>query len=65
MNSIAAKFAAIWCAAEFSGPRRAMNRAMKVKPVTSTKNVSPIGKPSEMMFAMLLQRGQLQRSNTP
>ena len=44
-------FAAIWCPATGTAPRREMKKAMKVKPVTSIRIASPIGAPSRSSAA--------------
>ena len=53
MYITAATLAAIWCAAELTAPRRAMNSAMNVNAVTSTRNVRPIGMPSASEVALV------------
>ena len=65
MYITAATLAAIWCAAEFTAPSRAMNSAMKVKAVTSTRNVPPMGTPSASSRRWSRSRGHDQRANTP
>ena len=45
MYSTEARLAAIWWLAEATEPRRAMNRAIRVKDVTSTMMDSPAGTP--------------------
>ena len=61
----AATLAAIWCAAELTAPNRAMNSAMNVNAVTSTRNVIPIGTPSAANRHWSPHRGQDQREKTP
>lgn len=46
MNIIDTRLTAIWWPATGVAPRRAMKKAMKVKPVTSTRIEPPIGSPS-------------------
>ncbi len=61
MNATAARFAAIWCAPETTGPSRAMNSAIKVNAVTSATNVTPIGMPSRRKSQMALKSGATKR----
>src|SRR5665647_2347981 len=41
-----------------------MNNAMNVKPVTSTRKVKPMGRPSDRMRPRAFASGQDQRANT-
>ncbi len=45
MNTIAAKFSAIWCAATCTSPKRPTSTAMLENAATSAKPVAPIGAP--------------------
>ena len=65
MNINADRLAAIWCALEAVGPRRATNRAMKVKAVTSKTKVAPIGSPSLSMVSRRPRCGQLHAAKMP
>ena len=55
MYITAATLPAIWCAAELTAPRRAMNSAMNVNAVTSTRNVRPIGSAEGEEVALVAQ----------
>jgi len=49
---------AIWCAAEANAPWRAMNSAISVKEVTSTRMDKPAGRPSRRKRAICAGSGR-------
>jgi hypothetical protein len=57
MKASAVRLAAIWWAPETTGPSRAMNKAMKVKAVTSARKVRPMGMPRRRNAAMAFGSG--------